>query len=615
LFIIVGASAAALIVIGIIVAIVTSRPTVDYEKEAAKAVEARRKAFEDITSKPSLPAAAPPARAPEKSAMPATPAAPSRPTAPEVRPRLPQATTPAPGTAQTVPGLSPLPTDALIRVRTEVLTLHPYYLSFVVSPPEKTRLEGLIATRRGLPEDAAFIQSILSGNKLKAVRDEAAQLTQTIPTVEREAQEGLPTDKVTLADGRVLNCRILEEGPELVKVSRMMSSGVAGQVPLRRENITRLEKGKGVGAEFATRWETAQKGTLAGLVELLVWCKENSLPGQAKLVACTIVKQDPSNTQARTEAGLPADPIKIAEEASRGGIIAYQGRNWTVKELKEKFLKDGYWLIDGLWYSRKEKMISVPGLFRYERQNEKPVIFGGGSAQICHDTEVTYKPVLDPQGSSNVETPEIKYVKRFFAPQMTVSLSGRPPPSTVVIPPNTAELMIQVSVDEGFPGAGTPMKGEVTINVPLGEPLLEASVLTTAEVKAGGSITVYHVIGSGDNEKRTKLYVCEAKEGASHVIPPELIRGLQELNLVAVIEEPATYIAKVERRHARGVVMKGKYLQSPGVDVIHYRQIPDYKAELFPSNSNTMEVFRLKAVLAEPAPHLNKVFANPDLLK
>ena len=44
--------------------------------------------------------------------------------------------------------------------------------------------------------------------------------------------------------------------------------------------------------------------------------------------------------------------------------------------------------------------------------------------------------------------------------------------------------------------------------------------------------------------------------------------------------------------------------------------IGDYKAVLFPSNSNTIEVFRLKVAVAEPAPHLTKLFAsNADLLK
>lgn len=617
LYLLVGASAAGLLVVGIVLAVVLSRPSVDYEKEAEKAVLARRKAFEEINSKPAGPAspsAAKPA-VPEKPA----PLAPVRPMVPESRlrpaPAGPSPVAPAApldaGAAR--PGVA-LSRDALLRIRTEVLTLHPFYQSLVLSPGDKTHLEGIVATGQGFPGDPDFLQGLLNGTALKAVRDEIALVSQSIPTLDREAQEGLPTDRVTLADGRVLNCRILDESPDLVKVSRTLSGGVGGQLPLRRENITRIEKGKGVGAEFPARWETAQKGTMAGLVELLVWCKDNALTGQAKLVAYTIVKSDPSNTQARAEAGLPADPVKNSEDVARGGVIVYQGRNWPVRELKEKFLKDGYALLDGQWYSRKEKMISVPGLFRYERQTEKSVVFGG-TATICHDTDVTYRTVGDPNSNAFTETADITYLKRFYAPPMTVSLTSRVPPG-LVVPPSNSQLDVRLNVDEGVPAAGVPMKGEVTMSISLGEPILEASVITTAEVKAGGSILIYHCTGSGDNEKRTKLYACDAREAQSHVIPPELIRGLKDIALVAVIEEPAAYIQKTERRHARQAIMKGKYQQAPAVDVVHYRQIPDYKAILFPSTANTIEVFRLKAILAEPAPQLTKLFsANPDVLK
>ena len=160
------------------------------------------------------------------------------------------------------------------------------------------------------------------------------------------------------------------------------------------------------------------------------------------------------------------------------------------------------------------------------------------------------------------------------------------------------------------------MKGEVTIQVPVGVPILEAAVTTTAEVKAGASIVVYHVTGSGDNEKRTKLYMCDPKESEQHPIPTELVRGLSEVNLVAVIEEPATYTPKTERRRFRNAIMKGKIYVSPAVDILHYKQIPEYRAILFPSNSNTIEVFRLKLAVAEPAPMLDKLFANsPEVLK
>jgi hypothetical protein len=151
----------------------------------------------------------------------------------------------------------------------------------------------------------------------------------------------------------------------------------------------------------------------------------------------------------------------------------------------------------------------------------------------------------------------------------------------------------------------------------VGAPILEASVFTTAEVKPGGSITVYLITNkASENEKRTKLYTCDPKEIEVHPIPPELLRGSMEVSLVAVIEQVAAYTTKVDRRHVRGPVYKGKFLQAPGVDVVHHKVTPDYKAVLFPSFPTTSEAFRLKAMIADPAPQLDKLFeANPDALK
>ena len=198
---------------------------------------------------------------------------------------------------------------------------------------------------------------------------------------------------------------------------------------------------------------------------------------------------------------------------------------------------------------------------------------------------------------------------------MTVGLTPTLPPG-VTAPRSTYELTIQLDVDEGRPEAGQPMKAEVTMQIPVGVPILEASVTTAAEVKAGGSIVVYHVTGSGDNEKRTKLYACDPKESQSHPIPVDLVRGTTEVNLVAVIEQQAAYTPKTERRRVRNGLFRGKIQISPALDVIHYRQIPDYKAVLFPSGHNTIEVFRLRLSVADPAPQLDKVFANhPEVLR
>jgi hypothetical protein len=199
---------------------------------------------------------------------------------------------------------------------------------------------------------------------------------------------------------------------------------------------------------------------------------------------------------------------------------------------------------------------------------------------------------------------------------MVIESTPNPPPG-VTPPVTTYELDIRTEYDKGTPAPGALMKGEVPLFVTIGEPIFEASVMTTAEVKTGGSIVVYLVTKGTEGEKRTKLYTCDPKESQSHALPPDLIRGATELNLVAVIEGTAGYTQKIERRHVHDAFREGKRVTLPALDVVHARMIPDYKAVLFPSTpSSGSDVFRLKATTGEPAASLNKLFeGNPDALK
>ncbi len=620
--VLIGGGIAAVLVVGVIILLVaTSGPTVDYEKQAALAVEQRKRAFEETVAKSpsgiSAPASKPVPAPKEPVPLKPTPAAPVKPPpeAPAKAPSLPVPAAPLPPAPKAPGTAAPLNPDLSAKVRTEVLPLHSFYMGLVLNPTEQSRMDGLIAGGMATPEDVAFLQALVTGSKLKAVRDEIGLISQTIPTLERESQEGLPLDRVTLNDGRVLNCRVIDEGVDIVKVSRTLAGGVGGQLPLRRDTITRLEKGKGIGAEYATRWAAAQKGSLAAQVEILGWCKESGLPGQAKLAAFSILRSDPSNTLARGEAGLPADPVKNAEEIAKGGVIVYQGRSYPPRELREKFIKDGYFLIDGQWYQKKERTIAVPGLFRYEKQADKPVLIGG-NGMLCHDTETTYRMVQDPGASTFTEQTDVRTLKRFYAPPMAIELTSNLPPG-MTPPVTTYEQDVRVDYDKGLPAPGAFMKGEVSIFVPVGEPILEASVMTAAEVKAGGSIVVFLVNKTGDIEKRTKLYVCDPRESQSHVIPAELIRGATEVSLVATIEGTAGFTQKVERRHVKNAIRQGNKVVAPALDVIHYRLTPDYKALLFPSQpTGSADVFRLKVSVGEAAASLNKLFAaTPDALK
>ena len=627
--ILLAAGALGLVVVTIVVTILVSGGSSgDSQRQKESADEARRRKYEELSRQDTKPETSPPpASAPSPAPAPAPAPAPPKP-APSTQYKPMPSSAPPPPAAPVIPPppaappqetpTVPVSPDLIGRLRTELLGLPPFYLNAVVAPAAMARVNGVISSGRGSPEDVGGIEALLNGGKLKAVKEEMALVLQTLPILERESEEKLPVDRITYREsGRVLNCRILEDGADAVKISRTLAGGVGGQMSIRREEIASVEKGKGIGAEFATRWEAARKGALPAQVELLTWCKDNTLPGQAKLVAFSILRADPSNTLARAEAGLPADPVKNAEDLASGSLIVYQGKSWNPRQLREKFVSDGFTLVDGRWYSKKDKMISVPSLFRYERQSDKPVVFSG-SAGLCHETETTFKKTVDVTTSQSTEQPEVKLVRRFYSPEMKTQLTPSIPPG-IVPPVNTMELETRVLADVGIPAPGTKMTGEVAINVPVGATILEASVITTAEVKAGGSITVYFVAAPGSPEagKRTRLYGCDPKESQSHPIPSELVRGTTEVNLVAVIEQTAAYTPKVERHRERAAVYrKNNLIQSPAVDILYHRLIPDWKAVLFPSNSNTYEVFRLKVALAEPAPQVDKVFAaNPEALK
>ncbi len=543
-----------------------------------------------------------------------------------VRPASPAPGAPSPGAGsagafnpvgsaiQAGPAAAPpaaLAPDLLQAVRDEALGLHPFYQGLALTKEEKARVEALARAGTGTPNDEAFLRGILVG-KVKAARDERAAILGALSKLEGEAFEGLPVDRLVLGDGRIMTGKVVEETPEQVKIERRMAGGVGGVMNFKREALRSLEKGKGPGGEFKTRWESARKGTTAQLASLAAWCRENGLTLQQELVNYQILAADPGNLAARAEAGLAADPVARALEADKqGGFIQHQGRAWIPQELKEKLLRDGNFLREGQWYQRKERMITVPGLFKYERQSDKPVLISG-NAPLNHDKIVTYVTVQDVTTNSFIEREDVKLARAFYAPTLETRLSSdafvRFP-----LPSGNAELDVQGRMDVGAPVAGTPVSGEVFITVPLGEPIIEASVTTHAEVKPGGSIGVFLI----HDAQRIHLYNCGSKEDTSRKLP-DLVKGKTQVDLVAVISAKAAYTLKIEKRRARGLKRDARgFVIQKALDIVHHRLIPDFQAVLFPSNSNTIEVFRLRVTTGEAAHGLNKLFerAPAELLK
>ena len=194
---------------------------------------------------------------------------------------------------------------------------------------------------------------------------------------------------------------------------------------------------------------------------------------------------------------------------------------------------------------------------------------------------------------------------------MSRPAASRPLTASRTAGQGTNEVEVILVTDKGFPLPGAVMKGDVFLTIPVGAPMLEASVMTAAEVKAGGSIAVSLVVEGN----RIPLYACGSKEDKSHKLP-DVIRGKTEVQLVAEITTRAAYRPKNDKRRVRGLKKDGNVVIQRALDVVYSQLVPEYQAVLFPSNSNTVEVFRLTVATADPSPALDKLFENArDVLK
>jgi hypothetical protein len=102
--------------------------------------------------------------------------------------------------------------------------------------------------------------------------------------------------------------------------------------------------------------------------------------------------------------------------------------------------------------------------------------------------------------------------------------------------------------------------------------------------------------GRGGN--RIKVYQCGAKEESPRKLP-DAIRGKQEVNLIAVMSATAAYTQKIECHRVQEPVKDGKTITQKGLEVVHYRKIPEFQ----------------RAVVGELAAGLNSLFEKAGAME
>ena len=491
----------------------------------------------------------------------------------------------------------PFPAEVIAKVKANVLSLPAWYLDQALGVDTRKRLEQLVAAGKGSADDAAWLATTATTEALNASREESAMIAKKISDIEAILNDDLPVDRLIMDDGRMIDCRILETTATEVKIERKLSGGVGGKMTFKLTQVKDMQKGKGAGSQFATKLATAKAAGAAALIALGDWCKEQSFTKQRDYAMWSALKVDPGNAPARTAMGLGRTPDERPATKS-GKTINFEGRDWDAQELRDKLLKDGHVLVGGQWFKKKDRMLTIPGLFRYEKQEKKQLLVGG-DIPMTSNYVMTFKAVYNATSQQFTEEKSKTYTHRFFAPEMIVETTEE---RRVV----TGEKEIIFLKDEGKPETGTKMSGEVKIPISCDQPILAAKIMAYAEVEQG-TITCFIETQEG----RTQVYQTTKKDSSSHEVPEAAVRNRQAFDVVFKVDTVAAYVAKDDKRTIAGLKKtKDNVVLQKETEVQHKRLTLDYKARLFASNSNQVEVFRATLTCGEPAPSLTKLFED-----
>ena len=343
-----------------------------------------------------------------------------------------------------------IPASILDPLRTRLAALPRGYRD-LLPYQDRGRAEALLLAGQGSSDDSGFLSGRLS-DLLRKAEDEQKQIAARIHELEaRLGDSSLQTDSVVCKDGRHIEGTILEESPTQVKIKSRF-----GAVTIARDELLRIEKGKGSAAEFRTAYQAAA-GRKADLVKLVSFAKERKLAPQQELAALAVVALDPADEHGRADAGLPRNPFGSAAEADpvpSSGRIDYLGRSFTPEQFRQELRSLGYVFVNGSWCEKVPKSLKIDNLYRDE--GRLPALFRGASIQSQTHTE--RDTVYDFQTKSWV--------------------------------PRTKKV-----ADARYIGGG----GSCFLEIAAPGPLIEARVHARSQVaKAGGFVTVSVVLDPGE---------------------------------------------------------------------------------------------------------------------
>jgi hypothetical protein len=224
------------------------------------------------------------------------------------------AAAPVPGSATE---LAAIPADLIKDIQSRFDALPPGYRN-LLGPPDRARLEVLTQSRQGSAEDLEWLRNRILGETMSGFQREADLIRSKVLELEVKVKEPVATDVIYRKNGTKLDCQIIQETEEFVKVK---IRNAAATIP--RSDIERIEKGRGAATEFTAKNAEA-KGKLEKLLSLLAWCSEKQLKLEKEYISYQILLLDAANDKARTTVNLarPASGSGTAPSGSSDPVLS-----------------------------------------------------------------------------------------------------------------------------------------------------------------------------------------------------------------------------------------------------------------------------------------------------
>jgi hypothetical protein len=197
-----------------------------------------------------------------------------------------------------------IPPDVLQNINDSFTALPPGYRGYLL-PGDRKRLEDLAAGKRGSQEDIDWLKTRILAESIPTFQHEADQVRSQILALEPKLKETAATDVIYRKNGTKVEGQIVETTETFVKIKTRY-----GAASIPKEEISKVEKGKGSATEFPGRYADA-RGNVDKLAPLLAWCTEKNLKLEKEYVAYNILTLDASNEKARSAVGWSRPVIGV----------------------------------------------------------------------------------------------------------------------------------------------------------------------------------------------------------------------------------------------------------------------------------------------------------------